>query len=264
MLEETFECLTFPQCDAYLQRLGLEKTDALSLAWLNQLIERHLSVIPFEDLTPAYFKEKVSIDLNVIYDKIILHKRGGYCFELNALFLGLLRGLGFEAWPIACRVLKRPGLPLCAHRASIVLLDGKQYFCDVGLGGIICPQAAELTPHKQTKTRLGTFFFIPEYTGWYKMQLIPKGGENEAPVDALMITNNPSAPIDFTWPNEAMCTPPAVFTQKIMVQRLTESGAWSVNDHTLTLRTPEGKKVQALTSDRELKAALLHYFDIEL
>lgn len=31
-------------------------------------------------------------------------------FEINALFLGLLRGLGYTAFPTACRVLMRPGL----------------------------------------------------------------------------------------------------------------------------------------------------------
>ena len=66
--------------------------------------------IPFENLDLVRTHELIQTDLDTVYKKIIQGRRGGYCFELNALFLGLLRGLGYQAYPVACRVLRRPGL----------------------------------------------------------------------------------------------------------------------------------------------------------
>ena len=60
-----------------------------TLEFLDRLIRRHLEEIPFENLDLVRTHELISTDLDTVYKKIIQGKRGGYCFELNALFLGL-------------------------------------------------------------------------------------------------------------------------------------------------------------------------------
>ena len=110
LLEKSFECLREKQCRSYLDRLGLEYPRHLDREFLDRLVRRHLEVIPFENLTQVVCHKTVSMDLEQIYEKIVLGRRGGYCFELNSLFLGLVRGLGYKGYPVACRVLRRPGL----------------------------------------------------------------------------------------------------------------------------------------------------------
>lgn len=135
MLEESFERLNKEQCATYLKRLGISLPDQLSSGFLDKLIQTHLYKIPFENLDLIKDHKVITTDLETVYQKIVLGSRGGYCFELNALFLGLLRGLGYTAYPIACRVLMRPGLRMPTHRASVVCLEDRKYFCDVGYGG---------------------------------------------------------------------------------------------------------------------------------
>ena len=71
-----------------------------------------------------------------IYEKIVVRKRGGYCFELNKLFYELLKSLGFRAIPVAVRILwNREEIPPVLHRATLVTLEDGIYYCDVGYGG---------------------------------------------------------------------------------------------------------------------------------
>ncbi|MDP0953194.1 arylamine N-acetyltransferase, partial [Klebsiella pneumoniae] len=71
---------------------------------------------------------------------MLLDGRGGYCYELNQMFLTLLQELGFDARGITGRVVM--GGPADAHtarthRLSLVTLDGARYITDVGFGGMV-------------------------------------------------------------------------------------------------------------------------------
>ena len=69
----------------YLQRIGYEGETSVSLQCLEALMELHLRSVPFENLE-SYEEGRVpSLEINDIYRKIVIRKRGGYCFELNKL-----------------------------------------------------------------------------------------------------------------------------------------------------------------------------------
>ncbi|MFP3336047.1 arylamine N-acetyltransferase, partial [Pseudomonas sp. SIMBA_064] len=59
--------------------------------------------IPFENLNPLT-GARVALDLPAIVDKVIGHRRGGYCFELNKLFYTALTHIGFRVTPLIARV----------------------------------------------------------------------------------------------------------------------------------------------------------------
>jgi N-hydroxyarylamine O-acetyltransferase len=123
----------------YLQRLGYDAPPAPTLETLRLLQRRHTSAFAFENLT-TLSGEPVLIDLPSVEQKVLLENRGGYCYELNNLFLALLQELGFEARGISGRVVM--GQPEGAwtartHRLSLVTLDGVRYITDVGFGGMV-------------------------------------------------------------------------------------------------------------------------------
>ncbi|MDB5994049.1 MAG: N-hydroxyarylamine O-acetyltransferase [Pseudomonas sp.] len=123
----------------YLQRLGFGAPPAPTLETLRQLQRRHTGAFPFENLT-TLSGEPVLIDLASIEQKVLQDARGGYCYELNCLFLALLQQLGFDARGISGRVVM--GQPEGAwtartHRLSLVILDGVRYVTDVGFGGMV-------------------------------------------------------------------------------------------------------------------------------
>ena len=65
--------------------------------------------------------------------------RGGYCFEQNILLLCALLSIGFDAFPLLCRVrYLKPAHQLTAftHLAlRVTLPDGGRYLADVGFAG---------------------------------------------------------------------------------------------------------------------------------
>lgn len=83
-------------------------------------------------------RKALSLDLQDLYHKIVLRQRGGYCFELNALFGCLLRELGYTVTDLVARFW-RDGADLPPMRRNHVLkveAEGINYLCDVGVGGI--------------------------------------------------------------------------------------------------------------------------------
>jgi N-hydroxyarylamine O-acetyltransferase len=141
----------------YLQRLGFDAPPAPTLDTLRQLQLRHTGAFSFENLT-TLSGEPVRIDLPSVEQKLLQNGRGGYCYELNMLFLALLQELGFDACGISGRVVM--GQPEGAwtartHRLSLVTLDGVRYITDVGFGGMVPTAplmldtpAEQLTPHE--------------------------------------------------------------------------------------------------------------------
>ena len=120
----------------YLRRIGYEGKTEVSKECLEALMELHLRNVPFENLE-SYKEGKVpSLESSDVYEKIVLRKRGGYCFELNKLFYELLKASGFQAIPVGVRILwKKEKLPPMLHRATLVTLGSDMYYCDIGYGG---------------------------------------------------------------------------------------------------------------------------------
>lgn len=123
----------------YLQRLGYDAPPAPTLHTLQALQLRHVCTFAFESLS-TLMHMPVPIDLPSVEQKVLLEGRGGYCYELNQMFLALLQELGFDACGITGRVVMG-GPPEAhtarTHRLSLVTLEGVRYISDVGFGGMV-------------------------------------------------------------------------------------------------------------------------------
>ncbi|NVZ18427.1 arylamine N-acetyltransferase family protein [Pseudomonas costantinii] len=123
----------------YLQRLGYDSPPPPTLQTLQDLQLRHVCTFAFESLS-TLLHLPVPIDLPSVEQKVLFDGRGGYCYELNQMFLALLQELGFEARGLTGWVVM--GGPPDArtgrtHRLSVVTLDGVRYITDVGFGGMV-------------------------------------------------------------------------------------------------------------------------------
>ncbi len=59
-------------------------------------MQLHLVAVPFENLWLHYSQShSLSLDLDVLYDKVVDRTMGGYCTEVNSFFAAILRGLGY-------------------------------------------------------------------------------------------------------------------------------------------------------------------------
>lgn len=105
-----------------------------SVELLRELHIRHLSAVPFENLS-IHLGEPISLDEEALLDKIVRRRRGGFCYELNGAFAALLEALGFRVTRHAARVFNgdgQLGIPF-DHLALIVDLD-EEWLVDVGFG----------------------------------------------------------------------------------------------------------------------------------
>lgn len=120
----------------YLARICAAPPKELTPKALMELTRAHLEHVPFEVLEMTEAHTEPSLEPEALYQKIVAHRRGGYCFELNKLYYLLLKALGFSCYPVGVRVLLgRPEPRAISHRGIVVEFGGEKWYCDVGFGG---------------------------------------------------------------------------------------------------------------------------------
>src|SRR5262249_23655022 len=79
-----------------------------SFATLSGILKAHTGTIPFENLD-VLLSRPPRLDLEGLQDKLVVRRRGGYCFEHATLLAAALTELGFAPMTHAARViLMRP------------------------------------------------------------------------------------------------------------------------------------------------------------
>ena len=120
--------------EAYLKRINYNGPLAPAPETLRALHVAHLLSVPFENLS-IHCGEPIVLNEDALFTKIVEKKRGGFCYECNGMFAGLLRALGFEVAMLAAGVAHREGGfgPNFDHMALMVTLDDR-WLADVGFG----------------------------------------------------------------------------------------------------------------------------------
>src|SRR4051812_23361755 len=141
--------------DRYFERVGYQGSPEPTLALLTALTEAHAQSIPFENLD-VLLERPIEIEPEALFQKLVLDRRGGYCFEQNGLFLAVLNELGFQATPISARVrLQRPRefTPPRTHVFIRVELEGESWLTDVGVGALSLTSPIRLMVEGEQATR---------------------------------------------------------------------------------------------------------------
>jgi N-hydroxyarylamine O-acetyltransferase len=137
--------------EAYLRRMNYRGALAPTAATLCDLHRAHLLTVPFENLD-IHLGRPILLAQAVLFDKIVMRRRGGFCYELNGLFAALLRALGFEVTLLSAGVARAGGgfgpefdhlTLLVESQLSVVSgqsgqtadeVHGMQWLADVGFG----------------------------------------------------------------------------------------------------------------------------------
>ena len=124
----------FMHISRYLERIKFDGVVYNDLSTLESLQYKHVFSIPFETLD-IYNQVPILLQIEALYQKVILGNRGGYCYELNVLFHHLLSVCGFKVSMIGGRLLHGHGYgrPF-EHMALVVELEGEKWLVDVGYG----------------------------------------------------------------------------------------------------------------------------------
>jgi N-hydroxyarylamine O-acetyltransferase len=120
--------------EAYLKRINYSGPLDPTPETLRALQVAHLLAVPFENLS-IHAGEPILLEEEALFRKIVENRRGGFCYEANGLFAGLLRALGFEVDMLSAGVARRDGGfgPDFDHMTLMVTL-AERWLVDVGFG----------------------------------------------------------------------------------------------------------------------------------
>lgn len=242
MFEELSTPLADPQ--AYWKRLGLEparagKGDAADIALLDKLILAHQLTISFEDLDSRFSLAPIDLSIASLERKILQGNRGGYCFELNALFRALLLSCGFNAVPVIGRIVRMatgPESPLNHYGILVSTADGLRY-ADVGFGGPMAACSLPVFDGSVTESAGQEFRVTRRSAGWWCISYRRAGSQDDY-VEVCLFRDEPCLPSDFlplSWYTETH--PESVFRTTLLLNRRTENGNVSLREHQFTRRS---------------------------
>ncbi len=250
--------------ERYFTRIAWTGPRDATAATLAGLIRHHTRAIPFENLDILLGKG-IRIDLDSIQAKLVEQRRGGYCFEQNALFAAVLGELGFRVTTLAARV--RLGVPpdVATPRSHMLLrvdLDSGPMLADVGFG-FTPTSPLVMQPGLEQPLELDTYRLL-EDAGLWTLQLRQADGWG----DAYRFNLEPWLPIDYEVANHFTSTHPrSHFTQGPILVR--SDGLERVRHiyraRELTTRRPGAEPDKRTIDDLdELLAILSRDFHIDL
>jgi N-hydroxyarylamine O-acetyltransferase len=236
------------QVEAYLKRINYNGSLAVTPETLRDLQVAHLKAVPFENLS-IHAREPIVLEDEALYKKIVEQRRGGFCYECNGAFAGLLRALGFQVEMLAAGVARRQGGfgPIFDHMALSVTL-GERWLVDVGFGDSFLEPLLLDSREEQVQ---GTRSFRIDANDDYLILLRRNDGEDWEPQYRFTLQS-------FGFPDyEEMCglhqtSPESHFTQNLICSRVTDNGRITLSDMRLvTTSGPQRTRDEQLLTTRE-------------
>lgn len=240
---------------SYFDRIQYRGVPENTVETLIELHIAHTLNIPFENLDILCNRE-ISLDIEAINEKIVRNRRGGYCFEMNALFAQVLRQLGFDVQDLLARVfIDQETVFARLHHVLLVAISGRRYLADVGFGGngLIAPILLE--DGCISKQFADTFRLTYSDKFGYVLQFLIDG----AFTNSYAFTLEPQVPvIDYLAPNYFTSNfPGSLFTQKAICTRPTPQGRITLNDLELKIRSQD-QTVRITADDPETFSRLIY------
>jgi N-hydroxyarylamine O-acetyltransferase len=260
-----------PDFDAYAERIGYRGTSAPSTDTLEGIVLAHGLRIPFENLD-IHLGKGIDLDPAAVFDKLVVRRRGGYCFEQNGLLLTMLRSIGFTVRPLAARVLW--GRPASDRPRTHMLLQleigSRTLLADVGFGmqNFIAPLPFE--PGREP-TMHGETFRLTEIPWDGKVLGTPPSFDVEtkladgtwAPLYRMSLEEQ--RPVDFVMASWFTSThPDSLFVKRKIVSQAEVGARRLLLDRELEVRRNGVVEKTVLDTEEEYRAVLRDVFRIDL
>jgi N-hydroxyarylamine O-acetyltransferase len=226
--------------DTYFRRIGYGGAREASLGVLSELHWRHPAAIAFENLDPLLGRS-VSLDPAALQAKLLGARRGGYCFEQNAVFRAALEALGFAVTPLIARVvwMAPPERPLGGRNHMLLKVDlaAGPYIADVGFGGQLVSAPLKLIPGLEQKTAEAVLRIRADGDAHFVETLLPSGW-----TPLYRFSLEPAEQSDYEVSNWYTSTHPGfILTTNLLAERLTPEVRASLLNRRLTRRYPDGR-----------------------
>jgi N-hydroxyarylamine O-acetyltransferase len=215
-----------------------------------------MQTVPFENLDIG-LKRPIRLTEEALWDKIVLQKRGGFCYELNGLFAWLLHQIGFEVTYLNARVYNQEGKPGIdfGHLALLVQIPDQagRWLVDVGFGDSF-NEPLHFEEHDEQPQGLRSYRLEPTRKRYILWQRNYAGAWERQYLFDLQ-------PRRFSGDYETAClyhqtSPKSSFTRRSIISRATPDGRVSLEDGRWIL-TKNGQRTEHLIENREEYRKLL-------
>jgi N-hydroxyarylamine O-acetyltransferase len=246
--------------NAYLDRIGYRGSTAPTIDTLRAIHRAHLLNVPFENLDIARGR-KIVLDEEALIRKIVEHRRGGFCYELNGALAALLRSLGFQVTLLSARVTTEAGgeSPEFDHLCLRVDLD-EPWLADVGFGdSFLEPLRLQIGVEQSDPAGI---FRIGQRDDRLQLEKMRADGSWKGQYSFTLQSRRLE---DFA----GMChfhqtSPESHFTRNSICTRATDDGRTTLAGMRLILTNRGQRSEILLTSDEERNHALREHFGIVL
>jgi N-hydroxyarylamine O-acetyltransferase len=244
---------------ALLDRIGISSLPNdpwQRLVVLHQAIPRH---VPFENIAILEGKPIV-LTTEAIFEKIVMQRRGGYCFEINGLLLLLLESLGYQVDRLLGRVWSGSATtPALTHMALRVTVDGQQYLCDVGFGAATLRAPLRWQFFSPEQQQLDTYRLEP--TDNHEVQLSVLKEHGWKPLYSLLPCCVRAQ--DYIPANHYTSTHPmSYFTQEPVAALATEQGRVTLRRDRFAIQRGSQRIEKQINEINELKQILEEHFGL--
>ena len=246
--------------EKYLSRVTARNPE-VSLSFLKELQQSHVTMFSFNNLA-VLLHENLSLDSQILFERIIENKRGGYCFEHNKLFCEVLRHLGFACEIVLARVLPNRDADVPrTHRITRVSLAGNEYVVDVGFGSL-CSRAPLLLDSDEPQDQGDAVYRIIEPdAGQYVLQMGKDGGWSTL----YAFDRNLYTEADCLCGHHYSSTyPDAVFVNNLVVTLKSDGDIRSLRNGSFHHTAGGVNTITSISSSAELGRILAQEFGIEL
>jgi len=159
----------------YLARLSVRRSPEDSIHFIKNLQNAHVGTFPFSNLG-VLLSENLSLESQVLFERVVTKKRGGYCFEQNKIFFDILKYFKFPCDIALGRVLHNRNVDVPrTHRITKVTIDDSRYIVDVGFGPLGPREPLLLDCDKPQNQGDAIYRIIQTSLGYYLLQKIEAG-----------------------------------------------------------------------------------------
>jgi N-hydroxyarylamine O-acetyltransferase len=248
---------------AYLERIGFPGPVQPSLAVLQALHAAHHAAIAYENID-VLLRQPIRLDADSLHRKMVLGRRGGYCFEHNMYLQFVLAAMGFQVRAVAARVFWRAlngQVPPRNHMVLIVTLDEGDYLADVGYGPQMMWAPLRLEPLVEQPTPVGVYRLMP-IGSEFLVQLRRKGRW----AGRYQLSMHEQTPLDWDVVHYYMSThPDSPFTRNLMAARSKRDARFCLINNRFQIHHGDGTaQRRILDTLEELEQVLLIDFELAI
>lgn len=245
---------------AYLNRINYRGSTEPTPETMRGIHRAHLLAVPFENLD-IHRNRQIILNEAALFEKIVVNKRGGYCYESNGLLASLLRAMGFDVTMFSSNVM-HGGIPAEIDHLTLLIQLDERWIVDVGFGDS-SRLPLRLTEGENQFGAGSTYRFMRSDNRWLLQRLLETNEwYDEYSFDETM---TPLILSDFENANRYYQTAPeSYFAQGRICSRATDDGRISLTGDTFIVTRNGRREEMPIDDEQVFVRALNEHFGISL